>query len=464
MINSVTFSLTEIQFSQLRAHLFPGDGNEAAAIALCGHAVYDGRVRLLAHEIILIPYAACTRRTPLNVTWPAQFISQHLDKARARKLSVVKIHSHPTGFPNFSEADDKSDSALFPSIHGLIDGALHHASIVMLPNARMFGRLVDENGRFQPLARISVVGDSIQIFSSAADDQLTNNSVLDTTRKGSMLFGAQMTAELGRYSVAVVGCSGIGSIVAELLARHGFGRIVLIDPDIVEMKNLGRILNSFPTDVGKPKVEVASNAIQKLNFGTRVEAINEDISSPRAVRAAASCDFVFGCMDSLSGRSLLNRLATFYLLPYVDLGVRIDVDTSGFVEQVCGAIRYMRPDGSSLVSRGVFSYEEAQADAVRRKDPERYEQLKKERYIRGVVEEQPAVLALNMSIAPLGVLELLARLYRFRDDPNSRYATTSLSLTQMGLYHDPEGAACSVLKRFVGRGEVSPLLDLPELS
>jgi hypothetical protein len=169
-------------------------------------------------------------------------------------------------------------------------------------------------------------------------------------------------------------------------------------------------------------------------------------------------------MDSLAGRAVLNRLATFYLLPYVDLGVRIDVDATGFVEQVCGAIRYLRPGGSSLASRGVFSYEEAQADAVRRKDKERYEQLQKERYIRGVEEEQPAVMALNMSIAPLGVMELLARLYRFRDDPNSRYANVSLSLTQMGLYAEQDGEPCKVLQRFVGRGDMSPLLDLPELS
>ncbi|WP_246510695.1 hypothetical protein [Bradyrhizobium glycinis] len=148
-----------------------------------------------------------------------------------------------------------------------------------------------------------------------------------------------------------------------------------------------------------------------------VETIAAEIATPQAVRAASSCDFAFGCMDSLSGCSAINRLAAFYLLPYIDLGVRIDAEPSGFIEQVCGAVRYLRPDGSSLASRVVFSYEEAQADAMRRNDRERYEQLRKERYIHGVAEAQPAVMALNMSIAPLGVMELFARLYRFRDVP-----------------------------------------------
>ncbi|MBH5373522.1 ThiF family adenylyltransferase [Bradyrhizobium sp. CNPSo 4016] len=55
------------------------------------------------------------------------------------------------------------------------------------------------------------------------------------------------------------------SIVAELLARHGFGRIVLIEPDRIEAKNLGRILNSFPADIGELKVDVTARAIRAFN-------------------------------------------------------------------------------------------------------------------------------------------------------------------------------------------------------
>jgi hypothetical protein len=388
----------------------------------------------------------------------------HLETARAKNLAVVKIHSHPTGMDTFSLADDASDAELFPSVHSWVDGSAPHASVVMLPGGRMFGRLVSDTGTFGALTRIAIVGDSIRTYSHASDRRLTADCILHTTRKGAPLFGADMTADLGRLSVAVIGCSGLGSLVVELLARHGFGRIILIDPDRVERRNLGRILNAYPADIGRLKVEVTARAIHALEFGTVVETYPVDIASPEAVRAVSSCDVVFGCMDSLAGRAVLNRLATFYLLPYIDLGVRIDIDATEFVEQVCGAIRYLRPGGSSLASRGVFTYEEAQADAVRRKDNERYEQLRKEHYIRGVEEEQPAVMALNMSIAPLGVMELFARLYRFRDDPNSRYGNVCLSLTQMGLYAEQDGKPCKVLQRFVGRGDMSPLLDLPELS
>ena len=69
------------------------------------------------------------------------------------------------------------------------------------------------------------------------------------TLRHAQAFGTGTTALLRNLSVAIVGCSGTGSIVAEQLARLGAGRLVLVDPDRVEEKNLNRIPASFsPTN------------------------------------------------------------------------------------------------------------------------------------------------------------------------------------------------------------------------
>ena len=47
------------------------------------------------------------------------------------------------------------------------------------------------------------------------------------------------------------------------------------------------------------------------------------------VRAVAGCDVVFGCMDSIDGRHLLNKLATFYVIPYFDPSVKLEADGTG---------------------------------------------------------------------------------------------------------------------------------------
>jgi tRNA A37 threonylcarbamoyladenosine dehydratase len=95
-------------------------------------------------------------------------------------------------------------------------------------------------------------------------------------------FGNGTTEILRTLSVAVVGCSGTGSGVVEQLARLGVGRIVLVDPDIVEEKNLNRILNSGKEDVylGRPKVHVLASAIARMGLGQEVIPLRK-ISSRR---------------------------------------------------------------------------------------------------------------------------------------------------------------------------------------
>src|SRR5690606_12437394 len=111
----------------------------------------------------------------------------------------------------------------------------------------------------------------------------------------------------------------------EQLVRLGVGEIVLVDDDHVEERNINRIVNSTMDDAAKRrlKVDVIGDAIERMGLGTKVVRVPKNLWSPDVVREVAQCDVVFGCMDTVDGRYLLNRLATFYLLPYFDVGVRL---------------------------------------------------------------------------------------------------------------------------------------------
>ena len=77
-----------------------------------------------------------------------------------------------------------------------------------------------------------------------------------------------------------------------------------------------------------------------MGLGQEVVPIVCNLINPDAVPAVAECDIVFGCMDGVEGRHLLNRLAIFYNLPYFDMGVRLDADGSGGIERIADAIHY----------------------------------------------------------------------------------------------------------------------------
>jgi hypothetical protein len=388
-----------------------------------------------------------------------------LEEAAKHDMAILKIHSHPGGLEEFSEFDDESDRDLFPSVYGWTGSNQPHASAIMLPDGRIFGRSVGEQGEFGKLSCVSVAGDDIH-FWRQRDEVGTVVSMPEFARRHAQAFGAGTTKRLQQLTVAVIGCSGTGSPVIEQLARLGVGKLVIVDPDRVELKNLNRILNATMDDAlrGRLKVEVAARSIHEMGLGTKVVPLARNLYDVEVVKAVAECDVLFGCMDSVDGRHLLNRLAAFYSLPYFDVGVKLEADGVGGIDQVCGSVHYLQPDGSSLLSRGVYNLNQLHAAGLRRTNPDSYKEQLESKYIVGVREDRPAVISVNMQIASLAVNEFLARLHPYRDDPNGEFAIHRISLSQSQIYREPDGAPCPVLSRHAGRGDTNPLLDMPELS
>lgn len=457
----IKLRLTKTDHAKLKAHLFPGDQLEAVAVALCGRRKSNSHHCLTVRNIVPIPYDECKVRTPDQVTWSTQRLIPLLEEAARYDLAILKIHSHPGGYPQFSSVDDVSDNDLFNSVFGWTDSQFPHASAVMMPDGRIFGRAIHRDGGFQPIDSILVPGDDLNFWVSECSGSLPS-----FTQRHTQLFGKGTTNRLREMSIAVVGCSGTGSPLIEQLARLGVGRLVLIDPDHVEEKNLNRIVNATCEDayLKRPKVEVMARAIAAMGFGTDVEIIPENLATPRAVKAVAECDVVFGCMDSIEGRHLLNRLAAYYVLPYFDVGVRLEADGRGGINEACGAVFYMRPDGSTLQDRGVYDAEQLRAEGLKRTDPTAYSEQVKAGYIRGVNEDRPAVISINMQMASTAINEFLARLHPYRLDDNSEFSTVRTSFIQGTNYLETDKNASGIFFRHIGKGDVRPLLSMPELS
>jgi hypothetical protein len=452
----VSLTLTGEQHRTLRDHLFPGDGLEAVALMLCGRTSYGDRTRLAVNEIHLVPNSSCTR-SETSVTWPTEILPSLLEKAGRRGLSIVKIHGH-SDLASFSDQDERSDFELLPSVDAWIQGP--HGSAIMVAGDQIIGRTLNGH-HLVAMTHVNCVGDDLDFWRPDLE-----TSVPEHARRVAQAFGSGTYQVLKRLRIGVVGCSGTGSVVIDQLARNSVGELVLVDPDRIETKNLNRIVNSRAEDADQArfKVDVLGRAVEALGFETKIEPLACSLFDPAAIRAIASCDIVFGCMDSVDGRHLLNRLATFYSIPYFDLGVKLEADGNGSVDQVCGSVHYLKPGGSSLLSRYVYTLDQVRAAGLMRTDPNAYAALRKEGYIKGVAEDRPAVIQLNSLIASLAINELLARLHPYRLDPNCEFAIHRISLSH-GIYeHLGDGDPCPTMSRHVGRGEILPLLDMPELS
>ncbi len=81
----------------------------------------------------------------------------------------------------------------------------------------------------------------------------------------SMVIGEDALARLGKLSVAIFGLGGVGSYVAEALARSGVGTLVLIDCDVVAPSNINRQLPALLSTVGQDKVKLVKERIADIN-------------------------------------------------------------------------------------------------------------------------------------------------------------------------------------------------------
>lgn len=459
---AVTLAFSGDQHEYLKSFLFPGDGKEAVALVLCGRRDGDRRHRLTVREIHDIPYENCAVRTATRVSWSPDYIDGILERAAVEKLSVIKVHSHPNGYAAFSSIDDKSDEQILPMIRGWVEGELIHGSVVMLPDGQMFGRVL-RGDLLEPIDCISVAGDDLKFWYANAGGVEMPSFVASHAQA----FDEGTIERLQRLSVAVVGASGTGSPTVEQLMRLGVGEIVNVDHDEMEDRNVNRILNSTFRDAeeGRAKVDVLADAVRRAGLGTRIIPIRENLWHPDVVRAVAQCDVVFGCMDSIDGRYLLNAISTFYNIAYFDVGIRLLADKkSGRITEVCGTVNFIRPGRSSLVSRGLFSMADVAAAGLARNDPAAHQRQVKDGYIRGVQGRRPAVISVNMFGSSLAVNEFLARLHPFREEPNQEHAAVSFSLASMELISDPETGICPIFSRSVGMGDRVPLLGMMELA
>ncbi len=102
--------------------------------------------------------------------------------------------------------------------------------------------------------------------------------------------------------VLVIGAGGLGSPAIQYLAAAGVGTIGIVDDDTVSLSNLQRqVLHGTP-DVGRPKVESATDAVARLNPHVAVEGHRLRVSAENARALVARYDIVADGSDNFDTR------------------------------------------------------------------------------------------------------------------------------------------------------------------
>lgn len=259
-----------------------------------------------------------------------------------------------------------------------------------------------------PVGAVRLGEDSWQLLLPADDAEL--GPVFDRQIRA---FGPDGQRVLRQLRVGIVGAGGTGSAVCEQLVRLGVGKILIIDPDVIndDGSNVTRVYGSTMADIGQPKVDLAKRNAHQIGIDTNVVTVQGTVNDEGTARRLTDCDVIFGCTDDNRGRVTLGRLATWYLIPVIDMGVRLTSD-DGTLRGIEGRVTAIEPGGGCLQCRGRISAAALQSEVL---NPSERAQRIVEGYAVGLDERDPAVIAYTTGVAAHAVNELLHRLFALDD-------------------------------------------------
>ena len=119
------------------------------------------------------------------------------------------------------------------------------------------------------------------------------------------LIGKDKLNSLKKKHVMICGVGGVGSFVAEGLARSGIGNITLVDFDKIDASNLNRQLMTNKNNIGEIKVEELKKHLEEIS-DANVDIQNIFIDDN--FKLDKKYDYVVDCIDSLKSKFHLVKL------------------------------------------------------------------------------------------------------------------------------------------------------------
>ena len=123
--------------------------------------------------------------------------------------------------------------------------------------------------------------------------------MVDLSRLESLI-GKDKLKQLKTKRVLICGVGGVGSFVAESLARSGIGKLTIVDYDNIDSSNLNRQLMTNKDNIGKCKVEVLKKHLEEIS-DCEVKAVNTFIDEN--FKLDKQYDYVVDCIDSLKSKN-----------------------------------------------------------------------------------------------------------------------------------------------------------------
>jgi molybdopterin/thiamine biosynthesis adenylyltransferase len=421
---------------------------ETGCILLVGQNNHPTHPSLLVAEVLAPESGELVEQGYDGLVLSSRYMRRALFRVRERHLAgFLTVHTHPMSDMrvDFSPYDDANDPSLMANLYELEPEGIFGSMVLGKRSAS--GRLWEQDGRLSyPLDELVIVGEQLQFLP-------LNGIPLEDPPQAAAIFDRSLAvtnsgalSRLSRMRIGLVGGSGTGSIIAELLVRAGAGEVLLFEPDCIEEVNLNRMLYSRRSDVeaGAGKAARLAEGIGESGLPTRIIVDPcGDIRHKQVALELRSCDLVIGCVDRDWPRLILCELAYQYLIPYIDIGTEIGLGESE-IQSLDSRVSYVAPERPCLCCSGVVSNERVRLEGMAEDERDRVIAMG---YCEDIRLIAPAVMDLNMRPASYAMLVVRHLLQPFLDSPlptHIKESLTNFSTRPVTLRRDPECPVCSI--------------------
>lgn len=414
--------ITEQDYEQCRAAVLVDHPKESAVFMLAGRKNIGNIEELIVRRIVRIPKSEYRIQENFHLDISPRTINGLIALCEENALGVILCHSHPTDSP-YSPSDDRGEKRIADIIWKFMPSA-PIGSLLIYPNG-MKGRIWKPSEGSHPVSTVRIVGRcirTINVEGSATSIPIHDQGIYD---RQILAFGEGGQQILSKARVAIVGLGGTGSPVAEQLVRMGIRDFVLIDPEPIDPSNITRVYGSYYSDIQgwwpkwwpwlkreRSKVDLIAKHLKRINPKVKINAIRDSVIKSDACQALLDRDVIFCCTDEHWGRSVVNQIAYQYVIPVINMGVRVDA-REGRIRGAKGDVHVLRPGKPCL-----WCYEFLSADRIYAESLLSHERssLLREGYVENIDTTAPSVISLTTTISGHAVTAFLQLMTDFLGD------------------------------------------------
>src|SRR5438067_531428 len=276
---------------RLRAELLADRSREHFAVLLAKTQKINGYTIINVVDLLFPAQSDYNQQSVAFLRIKKDFIHKALVELTQRYDvdTIIDVHTHPftQGNVSFSATDDGDEKTFFLFLKKKFEG-IHYASIVFSQrrySARVWTFSSGSTVARSALLRTQTSPENIASadFREDTDERYEKTALTGVEgffNRSALVLGLDVMRTIMHHEViSIVGVGGLGSIVAEHLIHMGFHEINLIDPDVLEVSNLNRVVGAYYKDAQqqRSKVDVVKRHLTNINPNATVLSCKNDI-------------------------------------------------------------------------------------------------------------------------------------------------------------------------------------------